>query len=98
VVGFLIDDETLGTGSNEREVFGGFERAEFEGDLGHQRQRAADAVGDVAMDVFGMLASDDEEERKPRRASRRFHPRPWRRGGWCGGWCCCARSRSICRC
>ena len=62
VVGFLVDDETFGTGPDEREVVGFFHRRDFDGESRDFGREGAEYFLEVAVgDEFRMFAGDKED-------------------------------------
>ena len=62
VIGFLIDDETLGSGFDHALVFGRFHGADFDADGGDEGANGADAGFEVTVaDEAGVFAGDEED-------------------------------------
>ena len=62
MVGFLVNDESLGSGADEREVVGRFHRRDLDGERGDFRGENAEDFLEVAVgDEFGMLPGDEED-------------------------------------
>ena len=65
VVGFLINDEPLGSGCDERCVIGSLHRRDLDREGGHERTKALEAHFDVgAGDEFRVLAGDEKDVTK----------------------------------
>lgn len=62
IISFLIDDETIRAGFDDRAILVRLHRADFEGDAGHFVVESADAIGHViGRDEFGMFAGNEED-------------------------------------